>query len=75
MSWPFSPRECPGCRYFQELDSPEIGDDGYEVVGFCGHPRIFMDLYSSARGDPASVEECPFFVPRPKRAGANRSRG
>jgi len=62
MSWPFSPRECPYCRYFERLDPPALDDVGYEIVGLCRHPRIGMDLFMFKKRDPNSMDPCPCFV-------------
>ncbi len=59
--WPYSPGQCPQCRYLQPFDPPLPGDDGYAVVGFCRHPRIAMDLHELKRRTPAP---CPCFFPQ-----------
>ena len=60
MSWPYTPRECPYCRYFDRLDPPVRDDAGYEIVGLCGHPRIAMDLFRMrTREEPC---HCPCFL-------------
>ena len=68
MSWPYSPRECPSCRFFDLLDPPAYDDAGYEIVGVCLHPRIAMDLFVLKRRDPNALDPCPCF--RKKREAA-----
>jgi hypothetical protein len=65
MSWPYSPSECPRCRFFERLEPPALDDAGYEIVGFCLNSRIGMDLFVFKRRDPNTMEPCPCF-----RAGA-----
>lgn len=65
MSWPFSPGECPRCRYFEPFDPPDLDDSGYEVLGLCRNPRIAMDLYRSRHPNATGMEPCPCFRPRP----------
>jgi hypothetical protein len=64
MSWPFSPEECPNCRYFEAFDPPDLDDFGYEVLGFCRNPRIAMELYRSRPPSVAGMEPCPCYAPR-----------
>jgi hypothetical protein len=64
VSWPYSPRECPLCRSFAELDPPVLDDVGYEIVGFCRNPRIAMDLFVFKERDPETMEPCPCFRPQ-----------
>jgi hypothetical protein len=61
LSWPYSPKECPQCRSFAGLDAPAFDDAGYEVVGFCRHPRIAMDLFLFKERDPETMDPCPCF--------------
>ena len=61
MSWPYSPLECPRCRYLESLEPPAYDDSGYEIVGLCTHPRIAMDLFLFKRRDPTTMEPCPCF--------------
>jgi hypothetical protein len=61
MSWPYSPQECPRCRYLERLDPPALDDVGYEIVGLCRHPRIAMDLFVFKQRDPQTMEPCPCF--------------
>lgn len=59
MSWPFGESECPRCRYFEPLDPPAYDDVGYEIVGFCLHPRIATELFRmKTRG---AAKDCPCF--------------
>jgi len=64
MSWPYSPHECPLCRYFQPLDPPAYDDIGYEIVGGCGHPKIAMELFRFKERDPTKMAPCPCFTPK-----------
>lgn len=61
MSWPYSPNECPHCRYLHPLEPPAFDDAGFEIVGFCLHPRIGMDLFRFQRRDPTTMDLCPCF--------------
>lgn len=61
MSWPYSPHECPECRYVERLEPPLRDDAGYEIVGLCRHPRIAMELFVLQRRDPVTLEPCPCF--------------
>ena len=64
VSWPFSPRECPHCRYLDPIDPPVLDDVGYEIRGFCQHPRIAMDLFVFKERDPEKLGACPCFFQR-----------
>lgn len=64
MSWPYSPKECPRCRYLEPLDPPALDDVGYEIVGFCRSVRIAMDLFVFKRRDPEAMDPCPCFRER-----------
>jgi hypothetical protein len=70
MSWPYSPRECPRCRYLARLDPPAIDDVGYEIVGACLNPKIGMDLFILKQRDPDQMEPCPCFLERVARDGS-----
>jgi hypothetical protein len=61
VSWPYSPKECPCCRFFEQLDPPALDDAGYEIVGLCRHPRIATDLFNFKQRDPETMEPCPCF--------------
>jgi len=61
-SWPYVPDQCPGCIYVHAL-SPFIDDSGYEIVGFCRHPRIAMELFVPQGPKLSSSKRCPLFVP------------
>jgi hypothetical protein len=63
-SWPYWPAQCPGCRYLQAFDPPIEDDDGYEVLGFCRHPRIGMELFQLQRHAHEDEPGCPCFFPR-----------
>jgi hypothetical protein len=62
MSWPFSPGQCPSCRYFQALEPPAFDDAGYEIVRGCLDPRIAMELFRFKERNPEEPERCPRFV-------------
>jgi hypothetical protein len=60
MSWPYTPSECPLCRYFGAIEPPLEDDSGYEVVGVCRNPRIAMELFRlRERQEPT---HCPLFI-------------
>lgn len=61
MSWPYSPTQCPRCRFLERLDPPALDDSGYAVVGFCLNPRIAMDLFLFKQRDPETMDPCPGF--------------
>jgi hypothetical protein len=61
VSWPYSPQECPRCRFFERLDPPALDDAGYEIVGACLNPRIGMDLFVLRLRDPSTIDPCPCF--------------
>jgi hypothetical protein len=63
-SWPYSPGECPRCRYLQPIDPPICDDDGYDLVGFCRHPRIGMELFQLKRRPAGAQSSCPCFFPQ-----------
>lgn len=68
MSWPYSPKECPRCRYLAPLDPPAFDDAGYQIVGVCLHPRIGMDLFCFKQRDPETMQPCPCFREKPAAA-------
>ena len=60
MSWPYTPSECPRCRYFDAFNPSTRDDVGYEIVGLCLHPRIAMELFRlRLRPEPT---HCPCFL-------------
>jgi hypothetical protein len=61
-SWPQAPGQCPHCRYFHATSPPFVDDSGYEIVGFCRHPRIGMELFAPQELDPSAIERCPLFT-------------
>jgi hypothetical protein len=61
-SWPYYAAQCPECRYFQSFDPPVQEDDGYDVVGFCRHPRIGMELFELKARGRGNEPKCPCFV-------------
>ena len=63
-SWPYLPAECPACRYFQPFEPPVEEEDGYQVLGFCRHPRIGMELFELKSRDQAAQPRCPCFFPK-----------
>jgi hypothetical protein len=76
VSWPYSPRECPECRFFEPVPAPAYGNDGWEIAGLCGHPRIATDLFLVRTRDPDAMEPCSCFRPRASESAlGGRSRG
>ncbi|HTU85317.1 MAG TPA: hypothetical protein VMF57_07055 [Solirubrobacteraceae bacterium] len=63
-SWPYLPQQCPECLYFQAASPPFTDDSGYEIRGFCRHPRIAMELFQPRRLDASKADRCPVFVRR-----------
>lgn len=63
-SWPYLPRQCPHCYYFQAESRPYFDDSGYEILGFCCHPRIGMELFRPQQLDLSKGDRCPLFVRR-----------
>lgn len=64
-SWPYVAHECPFCFYVQELSPSFVDDSGYEIVGFCRHPRIAMELFRPQRPRSETSDSCPLFAPIP----------
>jgi hypothetical protein len=63
-SWPYFPEQCPDCLYFQAASPAFIDDSGYEIRGFCRHPRIGMELFRPQKVDPSKSGRCPLCVRR-----------
>lgn len=63
-AWPFFDGQCPTCRYFYAYDTGRTDDKGYELPGFCRHPRIAMELFASARRADFSKAGCSLYVRR-----------
>lgn len=61
-SWPYIPEQCPHCLYIHRLE-PFIDDSGYEIRGFCRHPRIAMELFAPQQRELSRAERCRLFVP------------
>ncbi len=61
-SWPHIPDQCPHCLYLHPLE-PFIDDAGYEIRGFCRHPRIAMELFVPRERELRRAEPCRLFVP------------
>jgi hypothetical protein len=61
-SWPYFPTQCPHCRYVQEVKPTFVDDSGYEIVGYCRHPRIAMELFRPVRREPRESDRCPLFI-------------
>jgi len=66
-SWPYVPAQCPRCRYIHELAPPFVDDSGYEILGFCLHPRIGMELFRAKERTAGESGGCPCFVAAPSR--------
>lgn len=64
-NWPYLPGQCPRCHYVHEITPPFLDDSGYEIVGFCRHPRIGMQLFIPKQRKPSENERCPCFHPAP----------
>lgn len=63
-SWPYFPRQCPHCLYLHLATPPFIDDSGYEIRGFCRHPRISMELFQPQRLQASGADRCPLFLRR-----------
>jgi len=61
-SWPYFPEQCSHCRYFEVAAPAFIDDSGYEILGFCLHPRIAMELFQPKKLDLSKAERCPLYV-------------
>jgi hypothetical protein len=68
-SWPYLPTQCPYCFYFQPEQAPFTDDSGYEILGFCRHPRIGMELFLPQKLDLSRADPCRLFV---RRVGSRR---
>jgi hypothetical protein len=66
-SWPFLPEQCPECFYLHAASPPFVDDSGYEIRGFCRHPRIGMELFEPQRLDTTLADPCPLYLRRVKR--------
>lgn len=62
-SWPYYPAQCSQCHYFQGISPTYVDDSGYEILGFCRHPRIAMELFAPQQVRRAESDRCPLFVP------------
>jgi len=51
--------------YFRAEEPSFTDDSGYEIVGFCRHPRIGMELFQPQKRDLSKSERCPVFVQQP----------
>ena len=74
-SWPYLPEQCPGCFYFQAESPPFVDDSGYEILGFCCHPRIAMELFQPQKLDLSNADPCLLFVRRPASGGSGLTAG
>lgn len=61
-AWPFIDWQCPNCRYFYAYEAGRMDDKGYELPGFCRHPRIAMELFTSAARGDFSKAGCSLYV-------------
>jgi hypothetical protein len=61
-SWPYFPAQCPDCLYLDPDPQAYLDDSGYEIVGFCRHPRIAMELFRPQQRCPSPAERCPLFI-------------
>ena len=71
-SWPYLPEQCPACFYFQPSIAAIHRRLGYEILGFCRHPRIGMELFRPQKLDLSRADPCPLFVRRPARTPGHR---
>jgi hypothetical protein len=63
-SWPYFAQQCPHCLYFEACEPTFIDDSGYEILGFCRHPRIAMELFRARKQWASQSERCPLFIGR-----------
>lgn len=63
-SWPYLPEQCPACFYLEAASPPFVDDAGYEIVGFCRHPRIGMELFHPKMLNLSDADRCPLFLRR-----------
>ena len=63
-SWPYLPAQCPHCLYFRPEEPPFTDDSGYEIPGFCSHPRIGMELFRPQKLDVSRADPCRLFIRR-----------
>lgn len=61
-AWPFIPSLCPRCRCFFGYEPNRADDAGYELPGFCRHPRIAMELFASRARQDSLGADCQMFV-------------
>lgn len=64
-SWPYMRGQCPHCRYFHAYAPVQVDDKGYTLLGFCRHPRIGMELFTSPNRSELSEGTCPVFWRKP----------
>ena len=62
-SWPYLPDQCPSCLYFKALVPAYRDDSGYEIRGFCRHPRVAMELFVPWQ-QRLEQGSCPLYVQR-----------
>jgi hypothetical protein len=62
-AWPHFPSQCPSCAYLQEYQ-PSVDDSGYEIVSFCRHPRIAMELFRPQQRESIERDRCPLHAAR-----------
>lgn len=60
--WPYIDSQCPNCRYFYAYENGRTDDKGYALPGFCRHPRIAMQLFTSTSRGDFSKAGCSLFV-------------
>ena len=63
-SWPYLPAQCPHCLYFQAEQPPFTDDSGYEILGFCRHPCVGMELFRPQQLDLSRVDPCRLCIRR-----------
>ena len=72
-SWPFMPGQCPECLYFQAATPVFVDDSGYEIRGFCRHPRVAMELFQPRNATSQAIAaHCSSARPAERTGAAER---
>jgi hypothetical protein len=48
--------------HLHPIEPPYRDDSGYEIVDFCRHPGIGVELFRTQTRAVSARERCPFFV-------------
>jgi hypothetical protein len=59
--------------YFQVEEPAFIDDSGYEILGFCRHPRVAMELFRPQQRKSSDADCCPLFFAEVVRDRAPRA--